>query len=263
MLSGVEDRLSLLVRNARELVDCGFYSISEASPGGQGPRPSLVSALGANEIFPVVAEVKLASPVAGRLGTHVAEELIEDYRSGGAAGLSVLTEPRFFQGSLRYLRMACRTGLPVMMKDFVVDREQVNCAARAGASAVLLIQGVFDRDLAEGRDALTEHAHRLGLEVVLEASTLEELQEARRSRADVLAYNRRDLRSFRPGPDLLEDALGAVRGDERPTLVMSMMGSLEDLRRVRDLGGSGVLIGTALSSSPCPRDKLISLRLGA
>ena len=159
--------------------------------------------------------------------------------------------------------MACRTGLPVLMKDFVVDKQQVASAACSGAAAILLIQGVFDRRMAEGRDALIEEAHRLGLEVVLESSTLEELGSAMASEADVLAYNRRDLRTFRPGPDLLPEALGRMRKDGRPALAMSMMHTLEDVRRVRDLGASGALIGTALSTSPCPRDKLLSLRLGA
>ena len=263
MLSGVEDRLLLLVRNARELVDCGFYS------NGNGRHPkdiaaagaSLADALRSSGTFPIIAEVKLASPTAGRLGAHVAEELIDDYLCGGAAALSVITEPRYFLGSLRYLELAARTGKPVMMKDFVVDRRQVEAAFRSGASAVLLIQGVFERNLADGRDALIEHAHDLGLEVVLESSDLDELEGAIGSQADVLAYNRRDLRTFRPGPDVMPEALDLMRSDKRPSLAMSMMDSAEDVRRMRDLGASGVLIGSALSGSPCPKEKLLSLRM--
>lgn len=263
MLSGVEDRLSLLVRNAQELVDCGFYSDGAVKYArGMAPeRPSMAESLRTPESFPIVAEVKLASPTAGRLGPHVAEELIEDYRLGGAVAMSVITEPRYFLGSLRYLEMAVRTGLPVMMKDFVVDREQVVAASRRGASAVLLIQGVFDRDLATGRDVLIEEAHDLGLEVVLESSDLNELEGAFASQADVLAYNRRDLRTFRPGPDVMPEALELMRSDGRPALAMSMMDSAEDVRRMRDLGASGVLIGSALSGSPCPKEKLLSLRM--
>lgn len=262
MLSGVEDRLSLLARNARELVDCGFYSNgTKHLRDGNAGRASLVNALHVSETFPIVAEVKLASPTAGRLGAHVAEELIGDYLSGGAAAMSVITEPRYFLGSLRYLELAARTGMPVMMKDFLVDGEQIEAASRLGASAVLLIQGVFDRNLAVGRDALIEKAHRLGLEVVLESSNLDELNGALESRADILAYNRRDLRTFRPGQDILVRALDLMRSDERPALAMSMMDSAEDVRKMRDQGASGVLIGSALSGSPCPKEKLLSLRM--
>jgi indole-3-glycerol phosphate synthase len=148
-----------------------------------------------------------------------------------------------------------------MMKDFVVDGEQVEAASRLGASAVLLIQGVFDRHLAAGRDVLIEKAHRLGLEVVLESSSLDELERALVSRADVLAYNRRDLRTFRPGQDLMAQALELVRSDGRPALAMSMLDSAEDVRKMRELGASGVLIGSALSGSPCPKEKLLSLRM--
>jgi len=263
MLSGVEDRLSLLVGNARELVDCGFYSNGTAKPFREGVagKASLVNALGTSETFPIVAEVKLASPTAGRLGAHVAEELIDDYIIGGAAALSVITEPRYFLGSLRYLDMAARTGVPAMMKDFVVDGVQLEAASRLGASAVLIIQGVFDRRLAIGRDSLIDTAHRLGLEVVLESSSLEELDRSLDSRADIIAYNRRDLRTFRPGRDVVARALELITADGRPALAMSMMDSAEDVRKMRDLGASGVLIGSALSGSSCPKEKLLSLRV--
>lgn len=262
MLSGVEDRLSLLVSNARELVDCGFYSRASGRSVPEGtPRASLTGALSASESFPIVAEVKLASPTAGRLGAHLAEELIDDYLLGGAAALSVITEPRYFLGSLRYLEMAARTRTPTMMKDFVVDEQQVAAASRLGASAVLLIQGIFDRRLAVGRDLLIEEAHRQGMEVVLESSNMEELEKALDSQADILAYNRRDLRTFRPGQDMMGPAMRRIGNDGRPGLAMSMMDSPEDVRRMRDLGASGVLIGTALSGSPCPRDKLLSLKM--
>lgn len=263
MLSGVEDRLSLLVDNARELVDCGFYSdraagLPDAAPGG---RTSLVGTIRDHPDYPIIAEVKLASPTAGRLGAHMAEELVEDYRQGGAAAMSVLTEPRYFLGSLRYMVMAIRTGIPVMMKDFVIDRRQLDTAARLGASAVLLIEGVFDRGLAPGRDGLIERAHELGLEVVLESSTIDELRNAIDSGADILAYNQRDLRTFRSGPDEVRSAMRLLESDGRPTMVMSMMESREDVERMRDLGASCVLLGSALSRSPCPKDKLMSMRM--
>jgi len=262
MLSGVEDRLSLLISNARELVDCGFYSNWNGHlRGGPEGRASLMGALRSSENFPIIAEVKLASPTAGRLGAHMAEELIGDYLLGGAAAMSVITEPRYFLGSLRYLELAARTGMPVMMKDFIVDGEQLEAASHLGASAVLLIQGVFDRHLAVGRDGLIEKAHRLGLEVVLESSSLEELDGALDSGADILAYNRRDLRTFRPGQDLMSQALELISSDGRPALAMSMLDSADDVRRMRELGASGVLIGSALSGSPCPKEKLLSLRM--
>ncbi|MCX6650949.1 MAG: indole-3-glycerol-phosphate synthase [Methanomassiliicoccales archaeon] len=264
MLSDVEDRLSLLVSNAQELVGCGFYSDPAVRPGGSpgaGPA-SLTKVVREHPSFPILAEIKLASPTAGRLGPHLAQELIDDYCQGGAAALSVITEPRYFKGSLRYLELAARTGLPVMMKDFVVDVRQVEAAARLGASAILLIEGIFERGLASGRDDLIEKAHRLGLEVVLEASDLEEVQGAMTSEADVLAFNRRDLRTFRQGPDALGEALRLIGEGGRPAMAMSMMDTREDVCRARDLGASCVLIGSALSGTPSPRDKLLSLKVG-
>lgn len=263
MLNGVEDRLSFLVQNARDLVDCGYYSrgTDRCAKGAGNGRRLLSGSLLSSAEFPIVAEVKLASPAVGRLSVHMAEELIEDYRLGGAAALSVITEPRFFQGSLRYLDMAARSGLPVMMKDFVVDGAQLRAASRMGASAVLLIQGVFGMGQADQRDRLISEAHQLGLEVVLESSSLEEMECAMASRADILAYNRRDLRTFRPASDGMETAMEIMCRDGRPSLAMSLMNDAEDVRRMRELGASGVLIGSALSASACPRSKLLSLRM--
>jgi len=264
MLSGVEDGLSLLVSNARDLVGCGFYSDPATRSGrsADDTAPSLTLALGEHPSFPILAEVKLASPTAGRLGPHLAQELIDEYARGGAAALSVITEPRYFKGSLRYLELAARTGLPVMMKDFVVDGEQVEAAARLGASAILLIEGIFERGLASQRDDLIEKAHGLGMEVVLEASNLEEVRGALTSKADILAYNQRDLRTFRRGPDAMGEALRLIGADGRPAMAMSMMDTKEDVCRARDLGASCVLIGSALSGSPSPRDMLLSLKVG-
>ena len=92
MLSGPEDRLASLVANARELVECGYYSDTRAS--GKRERPSMAAALRDPSDYPIVAEVKLASPTGGRLSAHLAEELIEDFRLGGAAALSVLRATR-------------------------------------------------------------------------------------------------------------------------------------------------------------------------
>ena len=253
----MSDILEDLIGSAERSVASGYYDVDE--PPAPGPR--LSTALSGHRSFPIIAEVKIASPSRGRLSSHAPEALIHGYVSGGATALSVLTEPIKFLGSLDAMCRAARTGLPVLMKDFIVSERQLRAAAACGAGAVLLIQEVFDAAPRFSRDGLIRSAHDLGLEVLLEAGREESLSRAVRSEADLLGINQRDLRTFAidrsTGARLLPLALAA----SRPVVVMS---GLEDRRAVedaRDRGASGVLIGGRLSSSLDPGAALRELEV--
>ena len=139
----------------------------------------------------------MASPSSGSISGHDPEQLMSHYLRGGATALSVLTEPKFFKGSLQLLAVASSHPVPVLMKDFVISRNQIDAAARHGASAVLLIQRVFSsRMVAVRRDALIGYAHDRGLEVLLEAADEVELLQCLKSPADVVGINQRDLRTM-------------------------------------------------------------------
>lgn len=251
------DILVEMVRRAEVTVASGYYDVEPEAKRG---RP-LTAAMALFPTFPVIAEVKTASPSRGRLSTHSAEELIESYVAGRAAALSVLTEPSGFRGSLDALRRAAATGLPVLMKDFIVSERQLEAAAALGAGSVLLIQEVFGILPGERRDELIAHAHGLGLEVLLEAGSEAALLQAMSSEADVLGINQRDLRTFvvdgEKGARLLPLALTA----SRPVVVMSGLEHRSEVERVRDLGASGVLIGGSLAASRDPRAALRRLEV--
>ncbi len=251
------DMLVEMVRRAEASVASGYYDVDrETRPG----RP-LSAALALYPSFPVIAEVKTASPSRGRLSPHTVEELIDSYMAGRAAALSVLTEPSGFRGSLDALRRAAATGLPVLMKDFIISERQLEAAAALGAGTVLLIQEVFGILPVERRDELIAHAHDLGLEVLLEAGSEAALLQAMSSEADVLGINQRDLRTFvvdvGKGARLLPLALTA----SRQVVLMSGLEQRSEVARARDLGASGVLVGGALASSRDPRAALRNLEV--
>jgi indole-3-glycerol phosphate synthase len=251
------DLLEQLVQDAERTVSSGYYDVPLAS--ARGPR--LSSVLHGNRAFPIIAEVKIASPSRGRLSSHAPDGLIDSYVSGGAAALSVLTEPVRFLGSLEALRTAAGTGLPVLMKDFIVSERQMDAAVAVGAGTVLLIQEVFDIVPRARRDELISYAHRLGLEVLLEAASSSSLIDAIRSEADVLGINQRDLRTFEidryKGARLLPLALTA----SRPVVVMSGLEGRRTIEEVRDLGASAALVGGKLASSDDPRAALRELEV--
>jgi indole-3-glycerol phosphate synthase len=166
-----ENTLERLVHNAELLLASNYYDAAAAGTYGRASRRSLAKAITGSKKFPVIAEVKIASPTNRSISAHDPEVLISAYLNGGAAALSVLTEPKYFKGSLQLLELAAMHPVPVLMKDFVISRNQIDSAVNYGASAVLLIQRIFSSRMVKvQRDDLIRFAHERGLEVLLEAA---------------------------------------------------------------------------------------------
>jgi len=238
-----------------ERVANGAYAKASGAAG-----PSLKAALESSVRFPVIAEVKLASPSLGRISDHSPQRLASDYVAAGAAALSVLTSSDKFNGSLDYLAMASAQAPATLMKDIIVSPEQVEAGVSRGASAVLLIQGVFQGTTGKRlRDRLIMLAHDLKAEVVLEAGNMEELDLIMDSGADMLGVNQRDLRSLKLDETFGSQALPVIQHDKRPIILMSGIKTPEQVEAARDDGASAVLVGTSLSSSPDPAAALRAL----
>ncbi len=247
--------LNDLVANARALVASGYYTNV-----GRGTRgPGLLKTFRRRGPH-VVAEVKFRSPVDGRLADPASlDGVLSAYRRGGAHALSVLTEPRFFAGSLDHLRRATRLGLPVLMKDIILDPQQVRGGAVAGSSAVLLIQRVFDRGFAKmDVEDMIRVAHGEGVEVVLEVNTPEEYSEALDSTADIIGINNRNLDTMEVNLDTTVKIL-ASREPDRPVMAMSGIRSRADLLRLHKAGADGFLVGTGLLVGGDPLARLREL----
>lgn len=195
----------------------------------------------------LIAEIKRGSPSAGRIAEIDPVATAAAYRRGGAAALSVLTEPRHFGGSLEHLReVAASSPLPAMRKEFVVHPVQVHEAAQAGACAVLLIAAVLGPRLAE----YLSYAQALGLAALVEVHDEEELTNAMAAGAEVIGVNNRDLRSLEVdlsvAPRLLRHARAA--GFAGVAVAESGYAEADDLDEVRGLADA-VLVGTALAGS--------------
>lgn len=255
-----ENTLEELVKNAELLLASNYYDIETATPYIRPIRRPLAKALQCSEQFPIIAEVKMASPSSGSISGHDPEQLMSHYLRGGATALSVLTEPRFFKGSLQLLAVASSHPVPVLMKDFVISRNQIDAAARHGASAVLLIQRVFSsRMVAVRRDALIGYAHDRGLEVLLEAADEVELLQCLKSPADVVGINQRDLRTMEIEPEKGVRLLSNLAHKTKPIIVMSGISAREQVIEARDAGAAGVLIGTELAAADDPESRLRGL----
>ena len=226
--------------------------------------PSLVAALARPGL---IAEIKPASPTRGEMRSIPnAEALAKELLAAGAAGISALTEPEKFGGSPALLAAAVRAGGPVLMKDFVVTSRQLELAASAGASAVLLILPLLNAEHSEWKtpEEAIAAAHARGLEVLLEVYDDEEYLLASLLEADMVGINNRDLRedALPVDPERAIGVLGRMGRLDVPVIALSGAQDAGDVRAAIAAGASGVLVGTALMQAKDPAAKLRELKEG-
>jgi indole-3-glycerol phosphate synthase len=199
----------------------------------------------------LICEMKKASPSAGMLKEDFDPvEIAQAYERGGADALSVLTEEKYFLGSLEHIVAIRNAGmtLPILRKDFTCDLYQVLEAAAFGADAVLLIVGVMRR--ADAKAAL--HAcGGYGLTAVVEVHTEDQLKEAVDIGAEIIQINNRDLRSLKVDPGTTERLVPLI---PRGTTVIGASGvkGSGDIKRLREMGVDAALVGETLMRHPDP-----------
>jgi indole-3-glycerol phosphate synthase len=206
----------------------------------------------------IIAEFKRHSPSAGDIQSGADPlEVARLYQSGGAAAMSVLTEPEHFKGSLDDLRLvASAVKLPLLRKDFMVDRHQVFEAALAGAEAVLVIvAGLSDADALKLLDA----AHQVHLDALVEVHTAEELRRASALGSTLIGVNNRNLKTLKV--DLNTSLQLAELAPPNTTLVAeSGLRTRADIERLQSVGYKAFLIGETLMRSGDPLATLRELQ---
>jgi indole-3-glycerol phosphate synthase len=208
----------------------------------------------------IIGEVKKASPSKGLIRADFEPVAIaRDYAAHGASAISVLTEERFFQGSLMHLeqiRLAVES--PLLRKDFMLDPYQLVEAKSYGADAVLFIAAMLDPGLM--RD-LREQATALALDTLIEVHTEKELEAAIGAGAELIGINNRDLKTFEVSLATTERLAPLIPADV-PVVCESGIDSLDQIRRVEQLGIHVFLIGESLMRAPEPGKKLEELLKG-
>lgn len=205
----------------------------------------------------LIAEIKRASPSKGPLHPNLdASELARSYARGGAAALSVLTEPVFFQGSHQDLAQAkIAGGLPVLCKDFILEAYQVYEARTYGADAVLLLAALHG---ASTLRSLLTLAHSLGMSALIEVHNEQEVERAMAAGASLIGINNRNLEDF--SVDLNTTLrLKPCIPPEIPVVSESGIHTPEDLGLLQSSGIRAVLIGEALVTSADPEGKIREL----
>ena len=217
-------------------------------------RPAFAQAFHAPGLH-IIAELKKASPSKGVIRqTLDVPTLAAELAENGATALSVLTEPNYFLGDEQNLALAAKAvRIPLLRKDFIFDEYQVLEAKALGASCILLIAAM----LTDGRfRALLAFAHSLGLDVLGEAHTEDELERV--SQADLIGVNARNLKTFGTSLELASSLIRKVPSG-RIAIAESAVQSRADMEMLADAGARGFLIGENLMRAEHPGLRLKEL----
>jgi indole-3-glycerol phosphate synthase len=206
----------------------------------------------------LIAEIKRVSPARGPLNVNLnASELAAAYRRGGAAAISVVTEPDHFEGTMDDLAAARSAELPVLRKDFVIDDFQVLESRAVGADALLLIVRV----VGAGLEPLVKATRALGMDAVVEVHDEDELDMAVGSGADLVGVNHRDLSTFEVDPERTARLAGRVP-DGVTLVALSGVATRAEVERLGRAGAAAVLVGESLVTAADPAAKLEELAGG-
>ena len=198
----------------------------------------------------LIAEVKKASPSKGIIREDFDPVVIaEQYEAAGASCLSILTDKKFFQGSLDYLSdIRQAVSLPLLRKDFIIDERQLSEAIRYGADAILLIVACLD-------DKQLAHLHHLateaGLSALVEVHNEDELDRALAVDARLIGVNNRDLTNFSVDLGVTERLANTIVGgdtEEKILVAESGIHTRSDVERLEACGARAILVGTSLMS---------------
>lgn len=192
----------------------------------------------------IIAEIKLASPTQRYLGDQ-AELLsrVKEYEKAGVDAVSIVTEKNFFKGDIKFVEVIKQTtSLPVLQKDFIVDSYQIYEARIAGADAVLIIAKILsEKDLL----FLVDLANKVGLEPIVEINGKDDLKKAIATKTEIIAVNARDLDTFEVDIDRACNLLQEIP-DNFTKLGFSGIRGVKDVKRYKNAGANGILIGTSL-----------------
>ena len=239
--------LKKLVNNSQAAIDDGVYDIDIKL---QRSNKDFLQIIKANKHATLLTEVKFSSPSLGKIRTlsdpaSIAKQMI----AGGAKALSVLTQPYLFNGSPKYfIQVRQEIDVPLLMKDIMIDKIQIDAAEKIGADYILVIQSLFDNGFLKNIDEFIKYGHRKGLKILLEVHTKQEFQNALKTESDLIGINNRNLDTLEID---LKTTQNVLQGFEktRPILSESGIETPEDIQYLKKCGADAFLIGSSIMKS--------------
>ncbi len=236
--------LDTIVEEKRREVEA-LLAAGSAAPDKEVDRPrGFQAALTSYPGVALIAEAKKASPSKGIICPDFDPvRIAREYEAGGAQAVSVLTDEKFFQGSLAYIPLVRRAvGLPVLRKDFIIHEAQISQSRVFGADAILLIAAILEKN--QISDFLAQ-SRELGMDALVEVHDEHELEKALAAGSTLIGVNNRNLKDF--SMDLSTTfRLKKLVPDTIPLVSESGIRDGDDIRRLADAGIAAVLVGETL-----------------
>ncbi|MGQ9722155.1 MAG: indole-3-glycerol-phosphate synthase [Candidatus Jordarchaeum sp.] len=253
------DYIDLLAQDAVKSIKEGRYeTCTKVAATPKSLKKAIINA----RRIPIISEVKFASPSEGTLRKNGdLKKIVRSMEKGGAAGISILTEPKHFSGHIKFVAEArIQVDVPILMKDIILSPVQIEAASRSGANAILLIQALFDRGYCElDVQSMIEQAHSKNLEALLEVHTENEFLTAVKTSADLIGINNRDLKTLQVNLEVTKRILTKHSPEGKVIVSESGINTPQDILYLNECGAQAFLIGTAIMKAGNIREKVKQL----
>ena len=239
--------LKKLFENSQIAIDEGVYDVKENLSKS---NTNLIESIKENQHATLITEIKFSSPSLGEIKkisdpVQIAKSMI----NGGAKALSILTQPYLFSGSPEFfIKIRKEIDVPLLMKDIIIDKIQIDAAKKIGADYILLIQSLFDQGLVKEIDELLDYGHKNGLKILLESHTRAEFENSLKTEADILGINNRNLDTLELD---INNTKRILEGYKNSKMIISESGieTPKDVNFLHDCGANAFLVGSSIMKS--------------
>ena len=239
--------LKKLINNSQIAIDDGVYDVDVNLEKSNKDFKQIIQT---NTHATLLTEIKFSSPSLGKIRTltdpaNIANQMIR----GGSKALSILTQPHLFHGSPEYfIKVRQAVDVPLLMKDIMIDKIQIDAAKKIGADYMLVIQSIFDQGFLNDIDEFIDYGHKKGLEILLEVHTKEEFSNALKTEADIIGINNRNLDTLEIDLKTTETVL---QGYQKSKIILSESGieTPTDIQYLKKCGADAFLIGSSIMKS--------------
>lgn len=266
-VTGSDFSLKKLARNSYKAIDNGAYQSRDYDFRNHSSL-NMRNAILLCPRTPIIGEIKYSSPSKGKLmnvGEVSPSQLAYSMVAAGSIGLSILTQPYLFDGSIDYLAKVRKTvNVPLLMKDIIVSEVQIDAAKYVGADCVLLIKAIFDQNLSEGSiEKLSEYASKKGLQVLVEVHSEKEFDEIlkfnKSGHEGLIGINNRNLNDLSVDISNTERLLNKYDKGNNVIISESGISTAKEIQYLKKAGVDAFLIGTSIMESKDVMSKLRDL----
>ena len=248
-----ETGLKTLADNSYKAVNEGFYDADKYDYTSHTVISLKKVILTCNHV-PIISEIKFSSPSKGKIldqSEISPKDLAIQMTNSGSIGISVLTQPYLFDGSIHNLASIRKSvNVPLLMKDIIVSEVQIDAARKIGADGILLIKTVFDKGFAEGSlEKFSDYATKKGLEVITEVHSEDEFKEILKNKNQLIGINNRNLNTLKVDISVTIELL--QKFDKQKNIIISESGisNSDDIKKLRSIGVDAFLVGTSIMES--------------